>query len=293
MVRPGSRSTADWSTSIIRQGDLWGRSCPTMSMRLRSYSEGHPGMNRLVFLKLGGSALTNKTEVESLDTDLLGQLARAIANTLHADPGLRLLIGHGGGSFGHYWAQRYQTHRGAHDTHGWEGVARVADAMGRLNRAVVKELLATDVRAISIQPSASAIAGGGTLQTMTVAPLVALLHAGMVPVVFGDVVVDTEQGAAILSTEALFEYMMPILQPDGIVLVGESAVFTADPHKDPTAERIPIIDESNIVQVLHGTGGAHGIDVTGGMAAKLQTMWRLVAAHDSLTIYLVDADPAR
>jgi C-terminal processing protease CtpA/Prc len=32
------------------------------------------------------------------------------------------------------------------------------------------------------------------------------------------------------------------------------------------------------VEVLRGTGGSHGVDVTGGMRAKVELIWRLVTA---------------
>ena len=249
-------------------------------------------MHELVFLKLGGSVITDKTRSEVLDEAILGQLAQVIAATLHANPALRMLIGHGGGSFGHHWANLYQTHHGVRDERGWEGVVKVADAMGRLNRDVVRRLMAAGVPAMSVQPSASAITAHGRLERLSTEPLAALLHAGVVPVVYGDVAVDREQGAAIISTEAIFAFLTPLLQPRRIVLVGEQAVYTADPRRDPRAERIPVIDETNIEQVLGQTTGSHAVDVTGGMATKVATMWHLVSSFEGLEVQLVGTDPA-
>lgn len=246
--------------------------------------------SKRVFLKLGGSILTDKTQPEALNTGALAQTATAIAAVPAADRA-QLLIGHGGGSFGHYWAARYGTHLGAHTPDQWHGVARVADAMGRLNRAVVAALLDAGVNAIGVQPSASARAAGGTLQQIDSATIVAALTAGLVPVVFGDVVLDTQQGAAIISTEALFAYLAPRLQPGQIVLVGERGVFSADPRRDPAAQRIARINEGNIDAVLALTGSSHGTDVTGGMAAKVRDMWRLVQTVPGLRVHLIGADP--
>ncbi|MDQ5853190.1 MAG: isopentenyl phosphate kinase [Chloroflexota bacterium] len=249
-------------------------------------------MDDLLFLKLGGSILTDKTRPEALDEAVLALTARSLAEALRARPGLRLLIGHGGGSFGHHWAHRYQTHLGVHDPQGWEGVARVADAMGRLNRAVVRHLIDAGINAISVQPSASAVAAHGTLQSMATNTLSAMLNSGLVPVLYGDVVVDVRQGATIISTEAIFAFLAPVLRPQRIILVGEDGVYTSDPRRDPQARRIPIIDESNIEQVLDQAKGSHGVDVTGGMLSKVQTMWRLVASRDDLEVQLVGPDPA-
>ena len=62
-------------------------------------------MPELIFLKLGGSLLTDKTRPQALRPDVLGRLAGEIAAALAARPALWLLIGHGSGSFGHVAAR--------------------------------------------------------------------------------------------------------------------------------------------------------------------------------------------
>ncbi|HSH77096.1 MAG TPA: isopentenyl phosphate kinase [Herpetosiphonaceae bacterium] len=249
-------------------------------------------MADLIFLKLGGSVLTDKTRPEALDEEVLGRVAAGVVAFLRGNPELHLLVAHGGGSFGHHWASVYQTHQGVHDARGWEGVTRVADAMSRLNREVVQHLLAAGVNAISVQPSASALASGGVLESMAVEVVTHYLQAGLVPVLYGDVVFDRRQGAAIISTEALFAFLAPLLRPGRVVLAGEPGVYTADPRLDPRAQHIAVVDESNIEQVMQQTAGSHGVDVTGGMASKVATMWQLVMARDDLEVLLVGSDEA-
>ncbi len=250
----------------------------------------------LVFVKLGGSILTDKTAAEALDRPALAAAAGALASALAADPELRLLVGHGGGSFGHYWAERYATQHGARDEHGWQGVARVSDAMGRLNRAIVAQLLEAGIAAIGVQPAASAVASGGTLRSLAVEPLQAMLALDaprrLTPVIHGDVALDQLQGATILSTESLFAFLTPLLKPRRIVLVGEGGVYTADPRRDPHAVRIDTIGPANVDAVLQMTGASHGADVTGGMASKVSLMWQLVRATPGLRVQLIGNSPA-
>jgi isopentenyl phosphate kinase len=243
-----------------------------------------------VFVKLGGSILTDKTQPEAINRETLHSVARTLAETLAEDSSLRVLIGHGGGSFGHYWAQQYATHTGVYDARGWEGVSRVADAMGRLNRIVVGALLEAGINAVAVQPSASARAEGGILQSMDTHVIGGMLKAGLTPVVYGDVVLDSQQGAAIISTEGFFAYLAHHLQPKRIVLLGEAGVYTADPRRDPGAVRIAQITRENIMTVLEQTGASHGTDVTGGMAAKVRQMWQLVEAVPGVTVSLVGTD---
>lgn len=243
-----------------------------------------------IFIKIGGSILTDKTQPEALNLPALQTVATTIAAMLREQPGLELLIGHGGGSFGHYWAEKYGTQRGVHAPEGWQGVARVADAMGRLNRIVVNALLEAGVNAIGVQPLASGRAEAGVLRELASPVIERMLNVGLVPVVYGDVVLDTAQGAAIISTEELFAYLAPRLQPRRIVLVGEAGVYTADPRRDASALRIAQITAANIETVLEQTGASHGTDVTGGMAAKVRQMWKLVQSTDSLEVLLIGVD---
>ncbi len=244
-------------------------------------------MTKLIFVKLGGSVLTDKTQPEALNQPVLDDVAQTLAAALAAEPTLRLLIGHGGGSFGHVWAARYQTQHGARDAHGWQGVARVQDAMGRLNRAVVATLLAAGLSAVGVAPSAGAVCAARELVAWDTTVLAGMLDAGLAPVVHGDVVLDRAQGAAIVSTETVFSFLLSRLAPTRIVLVGERGVWTADPRRDPAATLIPRITEQNLAAVLGQAGASHGVDVTGGMASKVALMWRLVNQQPGLTVQLV------
>ena len=96
-----------------------------------------------------------------------------------------------------------------------------------------------------------------------------------------------------MSTEQLLERLVhtPALSPARIILVGETGVYTADPRADPRAERIPQINAANMAAVLRGTGGSHGVDVTGGMRAKVELIWRLVEARPGLAVQLIGPLP--
>lgn len=243
----------------------------------------------LTFVKFGGSVITDKTGQELPDLPMIGRLAAELRDAQRARPELRLLLGHGSGSFGHTYARRYGIHLGVAPEADWMGFALTAAAALRLNRIVVDELLAAGVPALTLQPSATLRSERGALRGWDTAALESALERRLVPVVHGDVAFDTAQGAAIISTEQLLTHLtgIPALRPGRIILVGESGVYTADPRTNPQAQRIPRIDASNIAGVLQGTGGSHGTDVTGGMRSKIELMWRLVEATPGLTVHLI------
>lgn len=240
-------------------------------------------MAELTFLKLGGSLLTDKTRPQALRGDVLTRLAGEIAAALRQRPSLRLLLGHGSGSFGHVTAQAHGTRAGVRTPQQWRGYAEVARVAAELNRLVVDALWAAGVPALRIQPSASARCRDGELVGLDERPVVVALAQGLAPVVHGDVALDDVRGGTIVSTEQIFAWLAPRLRPTRVILVGEvEGVLTADPATGP-AQVIPEIHAGMLRDLATALGGSRGIDVTGGMVAKVQEMLALIEATPSLS----------
>lgn len=249
-------------------------------------------MSELVFLKLGGSVITDKTKPYTARLDVIERLATEIKNAL-ADRGddLRLIIGHGAGSFGHEVAARYQTHKGDIAADSWPGFAEVAAAAAELNHIVMKILRQADVPAISFQPSASTRTRGEQLMYFETFPLKEVLKHGLVPVIYGDVSVDAAQGMSIVSTEKLFDSLARELAPTRIILCGQvDGVYDKDPLTQPEAELIESIDSGNWAEVETRLGGSHGVDVTGGMFTKVREMYRLTLAMPPMQAMIMSAE---
>ncbi|MFN2226630.1 MAG: isopentenyl phosphate kinase [Anaerolineae bacterium] len=245
----------------------------------------------LAFVKLGGSVITDKARAETPRPDVVERLAAEIAAARAARPELRLLLGHGSGSFGHVVARRYGTRQGVRDAAGWVGFAQVAATAARLNRLVTDALLAAGVPAWSLQPSASARCRGGELHRLETAPAEEALARGLVPLVYGDVALDEAQGATIISTEQIFAYLARRLRPARLILVGVvHGVFEADPLQDPSARPVPHISARNWEEVRSALGGSHATDVTGGMLAKVEEMVALARELPGLAVHLISGE---
>jgi len=249
--------------------------------------------DNLTFIKLGGSVITAKSGKEAPDLAIIQQLAQELSSAYKVLPNPQILLGHGSGSFGHHYAAQYRVHAGVQTAEEWRGFALTAGAASRLNQLVVDELLKVGLPALTFQPSASLQSGGGKITDWQTTTLRQALHYGLLPVIHGDVAFDSAQGSSIVSTESLFTYLIlkASFIPKQIILVGEDAVYTADPRLDQAAQRIPRISSSNIATVLGQAGGSHAVDVTGGMQTKLATMWQLVEAIPSLTVQLIGTKP--
>lgn len=243
-------------------------------------------MSELVFLKLGGSLITDKLRFETPRTVVIERMAREIHNALSARPDLSLVLGHGSGSFGHFAADRYKVHKG--NLEDWRGYAETAAAAQRLNRLVVDAMLGVGVPVVSLQPSASARCSAGELVELNLDPVTTLLDRRLVPVVYGDVALDSAQGCTILSTEQIFAYMARVLCPSRIIMAGEVAgVYSGDPHRDTIVRLVPSITAHNYAQVEEMLSASFGVDVTGGMLTKVRSLFALATEMPGLQVRIV------
>jgi isopentenyl phosphate kinase len=238
-----------------------------------------------VFLKLGGSLITDKRQETTAREDVIARLAREVKQALDAQDGLSLVMGHGSGSFGHYAARQSGfSHQKQMD---WKGFFEVGAAAARLNRIVVDIFLSEGVPVFSVQPSASAFCRLGEIVRLDDGVIREVVGQGGVPVVYGDVSLDDAWGWTIISTEHILAHLSRTLKPRRIVLAGERAVYTGNPSEDPQARLIPEITPANFESVRAGLTGADGYDVTGGMLSKVAMMVDLVEGQPGLEIHLV------
>jgi isopentenyl phosphate kinase len=233
-----------------------------------------------IFLKLGGSLITDKTRIEQARKPIIRRLAREIKAAREARPDVRLVLGHGSGSFGHVAAKKHGTREGVKDRSGWPGYAEVAAAAARLNQIVTDVFVAEGVPVVSLPPSASARCEDGRLSYLDTFVLRAVLEHGLVPLVQGDVALDMVRGATIVSTEDVFIYLIREFQPAHILLAGEVAGVYE--QRAMTGAIIPVITPGNVEQFTSALGGSHGTDVTGGMLGKVNQMLDVVQHHPAI-----------
>ena len=208
----------------------------------------------MIFLKLGGSIITHKDRPFSVNWEVLGRLAGEVSELEE-----RMVIGHGGGSFGHYVAEEY----GGRD----EGFPKICAAMDKLNQMVVASLISKEVPAIGFHPRNFMLARGGELEMIEARPLVEISRK-FVPVVHGDAILDLEEGYTIFSTERVFREIGRHLKPKKVLLASSSPVII---DGEPLRE----VGDWNLRDVLEQVGGAG--DATGGMKGKVEEAARLSA----------------
>jgi isopentenyl phosphate kinase len=226
--------------------------------------------SELVFLKLGGSLITDKDTPRTPRSDILARLAAEIGDACRQNTQMQLVLGHGSGSFGHTPASRYGTRQGVRNRRGWLGFAEVWKEARALNQLVVEALETAGLPVIAFPPSAAVTARDGQALRWDLHPLRAALDAGLLPLVNGDTIFDEQRGGTILSTEDLFIYLARELRPRRILLAGREEGVWAD--YPACTHLVAEITPANYGIVAAQVGGSASVDVTGGMLEKVRTM---------------------
>lgn len=234
--------------------------------------------NDLIFLKLGGSLITDKNTARLARTEELNRLVVEIASALASQRGLRLLLGHGSGSFGHIPAKKFGTRDGVWSEEQWRGFAEVWHDARALNNIVMDCLHQHRIPAVAFAPCSMARTASHKIISWDIAQIESSLKNGVVPVIYGDVVFDTEIGGTILSTEEQFEYLSAELKPARILLAGiEAGVWRDFPARKSLFSTISAGDITDIEATL---AASESPDVTGGMRSKVMSMIQLVENGD-------------
>lgn len=224
-------------------------------------------MKPIVFVKIGGSLITDKNKPFSVKERALKIISEEVKKA--QDFGKLLIVGHGAGSFAHVPAKKYQTHKGIINDDSYRGIAEVADVAAQLNRIVMKALLDAEVNAVSISPLSTMVAEHHALKSICTESLEEVLKLNLLPVVYGDQILDTAVGCTIFSTEKVLGYLALHLKEKGYIIERMIHCGQTNGVYDADGKTIPVLNVANIDRYRSVIGGSGGTDVTGGMEHKV------------------------
>jgi len=119
-------------------------------------------------------------------------------------------------------------------------------------------------------------------------PLRKLLEMGLVPVLYGDAVLDSDKGFAILSGDQLVSSLATRLEAERIIIgIDIDGLYTSDPKTDPKARLIQHITPHELRKVQHKIEEARVTDVTGGMLGKVVELISVV--EKGIQVIIVNA----
>jgi isopentenyl phosphate kinase len=230
----------------------------------------------MIILKLGGSVITRKDATKpTLDPVNLDRIASEIAQAQVE----KLIIIHGAGSFGHLHASKYAI--GSPITTPDQlrekrmGFTLTQNSVKNLNHFVCHYLLNHQIPAVAVPPSSFITSRNKRIESARLEMVEKYLEMGMVPVLYGDVVLDADEDLkmAVISGDQLVSYLSFKLKPERIILGSDvDGIFDRDPKKHPQAQLLERVQSLEDLQFLEG---AQTVDVTGGMAGKLAELLEL------------------
>lgn len=237
-----------------------------------------------IVLKLGGSVITDKEKPSTPNFEIIERLAKEIARANVSS----LILVHGGGSFGHPIAKKYNLIKGYNDPSQIVGFSEAHRAMTKLNSIIIEALIQQNVNAVVVQPSSCVITRFGRIQSLELKPLERMLNLGLVPVLYGDAVLDSERGFAILSGDQLVSSLAIKLGVSNIIVgVDVDGLFSSDPKINSNARLIPRVTLEELITQKHEIEGSQATDVTGGMLGKMHEL--IPAIERNIQVLVINA----
>lgn len=241
---------------------------------------------KLLIVKLGGSVITDKRKKFAVKRAALRRLANELK--VAKEP---LIIVHGGGSFGHAVASKYDIANGYKSKQQLMGFSLTHRAMEKLNAYVIDAFHGAGLPAVAVQPSVCTVVSDGRIESMELTPVRKLLELGIIPVLYGDAVPDLINGMSILSGDQLAVHIARELGASRVILGADvDGVYTSDPKLRRGAKLVRVITPSSWRDVVKSIGVASGPDVTGGMAKKVEEL--LILAENGIEAEIVNAAKA-
>ena len=225
--------------------------------------------NEIILLKLGGSLLTDKNEPFSLRDNILESSLNQIIESKKS-----IILIHGGGSFGHPIAKKYQISQGLNDSIKGQimGLSKTHEAMIKFNSIIIKKLLDKGCSAISVQPSSIFIQDFYEIIFKSIDPIEKMLELGIIPVLYGDILLSWDSSFTILSGDQIILKLCEKIQKFKIskVIFGieEDGIYIKDNGNEKLALKLNSIELANLKLAELD----QKIDVTGGIKGKLETI---------------------
>ncbi len=230
--------------------------------------------------------ITDKKKVKTSREGTIFRLTEEIANARKiVGKNTLFIIATGGGSYSHPIAAKYEVQKGFINERSLEGFALTADAEVQINQLVMKYLLSAHLPVISFGPRSFVLGENSRVKNVFVDSIREALHKGVLPVVYGDMLVDRSRGCMTLSGEQVITLLAEKLKSN----FGKITIISCsktDGVYDDAGKTISLINRKNFNIVKRFISGSEGIDVTGGMIHKVRKSFDFAKRYQITTIVI-------
>jgi len=222
----------------------------------------------MILIKLGGSVITDKSKYRTFRKDTVARLCREIRES-----GQKVIVVHGAGSFGHVLAKEHDINAGFKNKSQIPAVANICYDVRELDSMIVKELNDNGMPSVSVPTGSAFVMENRKLIMENTEVLEGFVDKGIIPVMFGDVVLDRKLGFAICSGDQIMERMAEIFDVDRVIFVSDiDGLYDSDPKTNRNAKLIERVDSKTLGKIQSCSSVA---DVTGGVKEKINSMLRM------------------
>ena len=245
-------------------------------------------MKKLFLIKLGGSVITDKSKPFTARPLIIKRLAEEIRKSQSKLKNIDIIVGHGGGSFPHIPASKYQTQKGNINRNSLTGFSLTSDAAIDIDRIVVKQFISVSLNVVPFSPMSFIYSDKDSLKYIFPDPILESLKLGLIPIIYGDVIFDKSKGFTIYSGEKILDILARKLSKNykniKIIQCGDT-----DGVYDSKGKTIPEINSKNFKKVKKWITGSQSIDVTGGMIHKVEESLEL-AKETGISTLLINGN---
>jgi isopentenyl phosphate kinase len=237
----------------------------------------------LLIIKLGGSIITFKDRPLSPNYQTIGKLSSVIKDLKKL---YKVIVVHGGGSFGHYWSVKYDMHTKP-SAYPDEGISHVNESMIKLNHIIIEKFISSDLKPFSV-PASSLVFNNLACRERIMGLMDMIKNNDIVPITYGDVVHTVGGKFSILSGDALMNILSINLNPRfSIFTTNVDGIY--DSIDD--GKIISNILVNNNKELLTTTDASikftnMSFDVTGGMKRKISESINIV--NNGIPVYLIN-----
>ena len=223
-----------------------------------------------VVVKLGGSAITDKSRVCTPRLDLIHRVAGEIA--VYERP---LILLHGGGSYAHPFATKDLLMSGFKAASQLRIASEIELNLDQLTRIIGVALLLHQRAFVPVRPMSFMTLSGDSVGACFLRPITALLELGVIPLIHGDLAVRERRGLGVVSADRVASLLGEKLEVSRVLFGCDvDGVYPLGLDGSRSPRIIRTIDKSNYSAVLNGLERSTK-DATGGMRGKVLEALRL------------------
>lgn len=224
----------------------------------------------MYIIKLGGSVITDKSKESLFKRDVMNNLSKEIKKA-----NKKCIIIHGAGSFGHILAKKYKLNDGLINNNQLKGFSDTIQMVQVLNTYVLESLNLYDNHTVSISPHNILKLKNHNMYKMNFEIFTDFIKKNIMPVTYGDVVLDNELGFSICSGDLLAFELAKYFKPEKVIfIIDEDGLYTSNPKENTKAELIKKIKHDDLNKL--STPLNNHADVTKGMEGKIYMIQEIV-----------------